>query len=292
MIRTDLSGHTKLTCLLGSPVEHSLSPLMHNTAFKELGLDYAYLCFDVGEAGLETAVAGLKMLGARGFNLTMPDKNAIVPLCDRLSPAARLIGAVNTVVNDRGTLTGHNTDGIGFWRSALDYGFHPQGRKCVLLGAGGAASAIAVQGALDGLSELKIFARFASRFHKRTLQIIDGINRETACRAELVDLMDQRALRRAVSDAHILVNATPVGMEPNTGHSLIPDISWFHADLTVADIIYHPRETLLLSQARQAGCNAFNGMDMLLYQGAEAFRLWTGQDMPVDSIRKLLAISR
>lgn len=292
MIRTDISGHTKLICLLGSPVGHSLSPLMHNTAFQQLGLDYAYLCFDVDENGLETAVAGLMRLGVRGFNLTMPDKNAVVPLCDSLSPAARLIGAVNTVVNDRGILTGHNTDGVGFWRSALDYGFRPAGRKCVILGAGGAASAIAVQGALDKLAELKIFARKSSRFHERTLKILDGITRETSCKAGLFDLEEKEQLQDAVASADILINATPVGMEPDTDHSLIQDTSCFRPDLTVADVIYHPQKTLLLAQAKQAGCNIFNGMDMLLYQGAEAFRLWTGQDMPVDSVRKVLDFSR
>ena len=166
---TSITGHTGLTGLLGSPVFHSLSPMMHNEAFRILGLDYVYLCFDVGEDTLETAVRGLKACGIRGFNLTMPDKNKMAELAYELSPAAQMIGAVNTVVHENGKLIGHNTDGIGFMRSALEAGFHAAGSTMTILGAGGASTAICAQAALDGVKTLNIFARPTSRFHQRTL---------------------------------------------------------------------------------------------------------------------------
>lgn len=146
-----ITGHTVLTALLGSPVAHSISPMMHNEAFRQLGLDYAYLAFDVDLAHLKDAVDGLKILNCRGFNCTMPHKTLICEYVDHLSQAASLIGAVNTVVNDNGILTGHNTDGIGYMQSVSAAGFDIIGEEMTLLGTGGAATAIAVQAALDGV---------------------------------------------------------------------------------------------------------------------------------------------
>ena len=172
-----ITGRTGLTGLLGSPVAHSLSPLMHNEAFRLLGLDYVYLCFDVGEEQLETAVSGLKACGVRGFNLTMPDKNRMAELADELSPAASIIGAVNTVVNEDGRLIGHNTDGTGFLRSVADAGLSVPGMSMTIFGAGGASTAICAQAALDGLKNLYIFARPSSRFRRRTQKLADTISR-------------------------------------------------------------------------------------------------------------------
>ncbi len=282
-----ITGHTGLTGLLGSPVGHSLSPMMHNTAFQHLGLDYVYLCFDVDEAGLDEAVRGLRRCGIRGFNLTMPDKNRMAELADELSPAAAIIGAVNTVVNENGRLIGHNTDGVGFMRSVRDAGLDPAGKRMTVMGAGGASTAICAQAALDGVRELHIFARPTSRFHERTVKLVETINRTTECRAVLMDQADQSALKQSLDDSCLLVNATSAGMAPNTDASILSDPSVLHEGLAVGDVIYNPRETLFLKQAKAAGCRTFNGMYMLLYQGAEAFRLWTGQDMPVDVVREL-----
>ncbi|MGI6010538.1 MAG: shikimate dehydrogenase [Ruminococcus sp.] len=281
-----ITGHTKLTALLGKPVAHSLSPLMHNEAFHLLGLDYVYLCFEVDETALSTAVAGLKAAGIRGFNLTMPNKNKIMEFLDDLSPAAKMIGAVNTVVNDNGKLTGHNTDGTGFMRSAADAGFSLKGKSMTLLGAGGAATAIAAQAALDGMKEIRIFLRPASRFFQRISHLTDTINRTTDCRAAIYDNADTKSLKNSLETSDILVNATSVGMEPDTQNSLITDISMFPKELAVADIIYEPRKTRLLSLAESAGCPTMNGLYMLLYQGAEAFRLFTGKEMPVEPIKE------
>ena len=280
-----ITGHTRLTALLGSPVAHSISPLMHNEAFRLLDLDYTYLCFDVTEDTLPTAVAGLKACGIRGFNLTMPNKNKIVEFLDELSPAARLIGAVNTVVNDDGHLTGYNTDGVGYMQAVKDAGYDITGKSITVMGAGGAATAICAQAALDGVKRIHIFARETSRFWSRTQTLVENINSTLPCEAFLHENKDLTALVQAISESTLLLNATSVGMAPNTDGTIIENTSLYHPDLIVSDVIYNPRETRFLREAREAGCRTFNGMYMLLYQGAEAFCLWTGQDMPVDKIK-------
>lgn len=283
---TTITGHTKLTGLLGSPVSHSISPLMHNEAFRMLSLDYTYLCFDVTEENLPEAVQGLKACGIRGFNLTMPCKNKIVELLDELSPSAKLIGAVNTVVNENGRLIGHNTDGVGYMRSVKDAGHNIIGKTMTLMGAGGAATAICAQAALDGVSSIHVFARRTSRFWNRTQSLANTINSTLPCRVFLHENEDAAALKNAISESAILVNATSVGMAPNTEASIITDTSLFRPELIVSDVIYNPRKTRLLQEAEKAGCPVFNGMYMLLYQGAEAFRLFTGQEMPTESIKE------
>ena len=283
---TPITGHTGLTALLGSPVAHSISPMMHNESFRYHNLDYVYLCFDVNEEGLAIAVDGLKKIGIRGFNLTMPNKNKMVELVDHLSPAGELIGAINTVVNDDGILTGHNTDGVGFMRSLEDAGHNVIGKTMTMLGAGGAATAICAQAALDGVKCIHIFARTTSRFWNRTAEFVKKINETTNCQAILHDNEDKEALRQALEESALLVNASSVGMAPNTDASLIEDPSYFHQGLIVYDAIYNPRETKLLRLAREAGCETCNGLYMLLYQGAEAFRIWTGKEMPVDLIKE------
>lgn len=281
-----ITGHTGLTALLGSPVAHSISPMMHNESFRYHNLDYVYLCFDVNEEGLAIAVDGLKKIGIRGFNLTMPNKNKMIEFVDHLSPAGELIGAINTVVNDDGILTGHNTDGVGFMRSLEDAGHNVIGKTMTVLGAGGAATAICAQAALDGVKCIHIFARTTSRFWNRTAEFVKKINEMTNCQAILHDNDDKEALRQALEESALLVNASSVGMAPNTDASLIEDPSYFHHGLIVYDAIYNPRETKLLRLAREAGCETCNGLYMLLYQGAEAFRIWTGKEMPVDLIKE------
>lgn len=285
-----ITGHTGLMCLLGSPCRHSISPMMHNRSFEALELDYRYLAFDVTEDTLETAVNGLKAMGARGFNLTMPCKNKMVELCDQLSPAAKLIGAVNTVVNENGFLIGHNTDGIGYMQSVTDAGYDIIGKKMTLLGAGGAATAILVQAALDGVSEISIFLRKTSRFYSRAVETAEALMKETSCRIRLCDFHDSNLLRAELADSAILVNATSIGMAPNADASPIPDASFLPNNLIVSDIIYNPKETKLLTMAREKGLPYFNGSYMLLYQGAEAFRIWTGREMPVELIKRTIFI--
>lgn len=279
-----ITGKTRLTGLLGSPVAHSISPLMHNEAFRLLNLDYAYLCFDVREDNLADAVKSLVFLNARGFNCTMPVKVRMCELADHLSLAASMMGSVNTVVIENGVLTGHNTDGAGYMASIKEVGIDIAGKKMTLLGAGGAATAVAVQAALDGVSELSIFNR-RGRSWQRAQQLADTICKKTNCRASLYDLADTSALRSQLADSCLLTNATSVGMAPDTDASPIADLSVLHEGLIVSDIIYNPRRTKLLNDAQARGCRTFNGLYMLLYQGAAAFRLWTGQEMPVQEIK-------
>ncbi len=280
-----ITGHTVLCGLLGSPVAHSISPMMHNEAFRQLGLDYAYLAFDVGTEHLKEAVEGLRALGVRGFNVTMPDKNMMTKLVDRLTPAAQLTGAVNTVINDDGVLTGHTTDGIGYMLAARDAGFDLVGKKMTLLGAGGAATSILVQCSLDGVSEIHVF-NIKDQFWGRTEILTEKLNEQTDCKVSLHDLKDTDALNESIAGSDILTNATSVGMAPDTESCLIKDTSAFRPELIVSDVIYNPRETRLLRLAREAGCQTFNGMYMLLYQGAESFKIWTGHEMPVDIIKE------
>lgn len=280
-----ITGTTRLTGLLGSPVSHSKSPLIHNEGFKQLNLDYRYLAFEVNPETLSDAVLGLRAVNARGFNLTMPHKTAACSLCDKLSPAAEIIGAINTVVNDDGILTGYATDGVGFMRSLEDAGLNIIGQKMTLLGTGGAATAIFVQAALDGVSDITIFNRRGTSFD-RASSIIEALKQKADCNIHLYDYEDETLLKKEIAESTLLVNGTSVGMAPNTGQSLINDPDFFHKDLFVADIIYNPEETLLLKLAKDAGCKTQNGLKMLIYQAAEAFKLWTGEELPVELIKE------
>lgn len=280
-----IDGHTKLTGLVGSPVAHSISPLMHNEAFRQLGLNYVYLCFDIGVEKLDDAVKGFRCMNIAGFNCTMPAKTRMCELADALSPAAEMMGAVNTVVNDNGKFIGHNTDGIGYMQAVREAGHDITGKSMTLLGAGGAATAIAVQAALDGVKNIHIFNR-KGRSWDRAIKLADQINSKTSCHAAVYDLMDDTALKTALLDSAILTNATSLGMAPNTDCCPISDKNLLYPGLIVSDIIYNPRQTQLLNMAREVGCPSFNGLYMLLFQGAEAFRLWTGQEMPVSHIKE------
>ena len=289
----EISGHTGMICLLGSPVAHSLSPAMHNEAFKQLDLDYRYLAFDVKEGELKGVLDSFKKMGVRGFNLTMPLKTEAAHLCDSLSPAADIAGTVNTVVIEAdGTATGHTTDGIGFTESAREAGVDYIGKKVTLMGTGGAGIAILVQLALDGAREISVFERTSSRFKERTAEVVKKLNARTCCKVSVYDYDDTR-LQREISESVLLINATNIGMAPNTEGNLIKDPSWLTTravgqtePLAVSDVIYNPQKTKLLEMAEQCGLKAFNGMYMLLYQGAAAFTLWTGEKMPVDIIKE------
>lgn len=281
----EVTGHTGFMALLGHPVAHSISPQMHNEAFRQLGLDYIYLAFDVEPQRLKEAFEGLKAVHIQGFNLTMPLKTAIIPYLDGLTPSARLAGAVNTVFLSEGLYIGHNTDGIGYMQSVKDQGYDIIGKKMTLLGAGGAATAICVQAALDGVAAIDMFKRKNASFPK-TEAFCQRTAADTGCRIRLLDIEDQDLLADSIQSSAILTNATNVGMAPDTEQSILPDASLLPSHVIVSDIIYNPRETMLMRQAKEAGCPAFNGLYMLLFQGAEAFHCWTGQDMPIEQIRQ------
>ena len=280
-----ITGHTGLLCLLGSPVAHSISPAMHNEACDDLNLDYRYLAFDVKEDEMPAVVEGLRKMGCRGWNITMPGKNIMCKLADELSPASEIAGACNTIVDEDGKLIAYTTDGIGFMRAVEDEGLYLPGKNMTLLGGGGAASAILVQAALDGLNRIDVF-NVRDAFYPRLEEIAAQLNDRTTCQVVVHDFSDPEELKKAIAHSHILVNGTSVGMAPYTDRTLITDQSLFRPDLFVFDVIYNPKETRLLQDAKAAGCKTANGLMMLLYQGAASFKLWTGKEMPVELIKK------
>ncbi|MCI8959633.1 MAG: shikimate dehydrogenase [Lachnospiraceae bacterium] len=281
-----IKGSTGLLCLIGSPVGHSGSPAMYNFSFRHHGLDYAYMAFDIREDEAEAAVQAMRLLNVRGFNVTMPCKNVVAGLVDELSPAARIIGAVNTVVNDRGRLVGHMTDGGGFVRNLREHGVDVKDKKIVLLGAGGAATAIAVECALQGARAISVF-NASDPFLDRARTTAETLAVEVpGCQVKVICLEDQKALRDEIASGDILVNATSVGMKPREDATLIGDVTMFRPGLVVADTVYNPLETKLMRQAREAGCQVIGGKGMLLWQGAIAFKLYTGLDMPVEEYQK------
>ncbi|GIP44770.1 shikimate dehydrogenase (NADP(+)) [Paenibacillus sp. J45TS6] len=282
-----ISGKTKLIGLLGTPISHSLSPKMHNEAFAKLGLDYVYLAFDVDNEQLPGVIQGFRSLNVRGCNVTMPNKTVVLQYLDKLSPAAELAGAVNTVVNDNGVLTGHITDGVGYMRALKEDGIDIIGKKMTITGAGGAATAICIQAALDGVKEISIFNR-KDAFYERAEQTVKNIMEKTDCNVKLFDLEDTNTLYKEIEDSTIFTNATGVGMKPLVGQSLITDPAVLRSDLIVSDVVYIPEKTRLLEMAEEQGCRTINGLGMMLWQGAEAFKIWTGEDMPVDYIKELL----
>ena len=281
----EITGRTRLGCLLGTPVTHSLSPMMYNESFRLLGMDRVYLCFDTEHADLGSIIQSLRQMNVFGFNLTMPDKERVLPFLDEIDPAAQMIGAVNTVKNENGTLIGYNTDGVGYMRSVREAGLDPASCEMTLLGAGGAAASIAVHAALDGIPALHIVNR-RGRSWEKALRLADTISRNTSCHTDVTDMADAEAVKECIRKSRLLTNATSVGMAPREDASPIADPAWLHADLLVSDIIYNPRRTRLLREAEGQGCRTLNGMLMLLYQGAAAFHIWTGQDMPVEAVRR------
>lgn len=284
-----ITGHTELIGLMAYPIRHSSSPAMHNAAFAKLGLDYAYLAFEVDNDSLEGAVQGIRSLKLVGSNVSMPNKTVVHKYLDKLSPAAEMCGAVNTIVNEDGVLTGHITDGTGYMMSLKDNGVDVIGKKMTIVGAGGAATAIEIQAALDGVAEISIFNR-KDEFWANAEETVRKINEKTNCKAQLFDLADLDKLKEEIESSYIFTNATGMGMKPLEGQTYIPDKSFLRPDLIVSDVVYYPRETELLRMAKEVGCKTMNGLGMMLFQGAAAFKMWTGEDMPIEYMKEKLDI--
>ena len=284
-----ITGHTELLGLMAYPIRHSSSPAMHNAAFAKLGLDYAYLAFEVDNDSLEGAVQGIRSLKLVGSNVSMPNKTVVHKYLDKLSPAAEMCGAVNTIVNKDGVLTGHITDGTGYMMSLKDNGVDVIGKKMTIVGAGGAATAIEIQAALDGVAEISIFNR-KDEFWANAEETVRKINEKTNCKAQLFDLADLDKLKEEIASSYLFTNATGMGMKPLEGQTYIPDKSFLRPDLIVSDVVYYPRETELLRMAKEVGCKTMNGLGMMLFQGAAAFKMWTGEDMPIEYMKEKLDI--
>lgn len=274
-----ISGTTGLFTLLGSPVGHSGSPAMYNFGFKQQGLDYAYLAFDIKKDQMSEAIDALRLFKVRGSNVTMPCKSIAATLVDELSPAAEIVGAINVIVNDNGKLIGHITDGVDFVRNLKENGIDIVDKKLVVIGAGGAATALEVQCALDGARAITIFNRDdnfyanAENTQKKIKHAKPNVD------INVYHLEDQNKLKTEINSADILVNATTVGMKPLDNQTLV-DSSYLRADLVVADTVYNPLKTKLIEDAEALGCTVAPGKGMLLWQGDAAYKLFTGKNMP------------
>ena len=263
---------------------------MWNEAFAKNGMDYAYLAFEVGNEELADAVQGIRALKIQGSNVSMPNKQAILPLLDELSPAAKLVGAVNTVVNvnETGHLVGHVTDGTGAMRALASEGIDIKDRIVTMTGCGGAGTAIAIQAALDGVKELHIFNR-DDEFYANGEETVRKILEHTNTKATLHHLEDQEVFKQSIAESSVYIDATSVGMKPQEDLSLITDPAVIRPDLAIMDVVYAPAETKLLKFARENGATiAFNGLKMMLFQGAEAFHLITGEEMPIEHVESVL----
>ena len=280
-----ITGHTRLLGFFADPAAHSKSPAMYNACFDALGIDAAYLAFRCGKEEIGSAMEAMRTLGMIGANISMPNKRAVMDYLDEISQEAALAEAVNTVVNREGKLTGYNTD-IGGARRAIEE-LHPiRGSRAVLLGLGGAGKAILIALAQAAAAHVSVFIR--SGRAKEHVLFADKVAKECGLSIRMCDFGREGLLEEELAGADLLVNATNVGMGALEGQSLIPDPSLLRPGLAVMDAIYSPAETLLLKQAKEAGCPCKNGLDMLLYQGAEAFSLFTGEEMPVELVREVL----
>ncbi|MBI4284796.1 MAG: shikimate dehydrogenase [Chloroflexi bacterium] len=275
-----ISGRTIVCGIIGDPIEHTMSPAMHNAAFAKLGLDYVYVPFRVKAEDLGQAVAGMRALSIRGLNVTIPHKVAAMPLLDELDPLAQKIGAVNTVVNDGGMLRGYNTDAYGFLQALLAKA-EPEGKKVVLVGAGGAARAIAFVLAERG-AQLVILNR--PQEMDWAVALAKRVGEAFRKNAEALELHREN-LAKVLFDAAILVNATSVGMSPGVNETPVP-ADLLRDGLVVFDIVYNPLKTRLLREAEAADATTVSGIDMLVWQGALAFEKWTGQKAPVDAMKE------
>jgi shikimate dehydrogenase len=275
----NISGKTVVYGVIGDPIEHTLSPAMQNAAFGALGLDCVFLAFKVAPAQVENALRGMRGLGIRGLNVTMPHKNSVIPYLDEVDEAAKLLGSVNTIFNDAGRLRGFSTDGAGAHQALEQNGVSLAGKKLVLLGAGGAAKAITFALAKE-VKEVVLLDRTPAK----TSALAEAINQKFHKKVT-AGTLSPSAVQKSLQTADILINATSVGMHPNEAQSTVKP-EWIKPDLAVMDIVYNPLETKLAKDAKAAGAKVISGVEMLIYQGAASFEIWTGKPAPVEVMRK------
>lgn len=273
----------ELVGVFGDPVEGNPTGVMEEAGFQARGLNYRYLTIKVTPEDFDEAIRSLKPLHFRGINLTMPHKIAVLPYLDELSPAAAIIGAVNTVVVRGETLYGDNTDGRGFVEALRREGLSPAGKAITLLGSGGAAKAIAVECALAGAKRITVVNR--TREHGEAL--VDTLRTHTDTRADFLPWRHQLPVPQGTD---ILINATPVGMRPREQEAPDLDYATVGPDLLAADVAFDPADTLFLARCAAQGARCVNGLGMLACQGALNFTLWTGQEAPLEEMRQALAL--
>ncbi|AEV68007.1 shikimate dehydrogenase [Acetivibrio clariflavus] len=282
VIDYSVTGKTKLLGLIGNPVEHSISPQLHNSLSKILGLDLIYVPLRVDKEDLETLVKALKATEFVGFNVTVPYKREIMKFLDGNTKEAILMGSVNTVKKIDGRLYGYNTDGEGFLRAFKEAaGTDFKGKKVVMLGAGGAARPIAVKIALEGAEKISL----VNRTTQKSVELAEVVNENIAEIVQVYNFED-KTLKLAFEESDIIINTTSVGMSPDIDNSLISDTSYFNGQI-VYDIIYNPVKTKFLADAESRGCKIINGLGMLFYQGINAYEIWTGVKISEEILRDL-----
>jgi shikimate dehydrogenase len=275
----NISGKTRVCGVIGDPIEHSLSPAMHNAAFNALGLDYAFLAFRVASNEVANAIAGMRALGIVGLNVTMPHKAAVIKFLDQIDDNSKFLNAINTIHNKNGKLLGLNTDGFGALKALKENGANPKGKRVLLLGSGGAARAIAYT-LVQETDELVVLNRTVSEAKELANLLKKIFNKEVHA-----DSLTAPILEKQIRQADILINATAVGMKPKASQSMITP-EWLKPKMTVMDIVYNPVETKLSIDAKSKGAQVISGVEMLIYQGAASFEIWTGKQAPVEVMRK------
>ena len=281
-----IDGHTRLAAVVATPIKHSISPFIHNYAFDKTGVNGVYVAWDIPESELQVTLENVKRYDMFGVNISMPYKQAVIPFMDGLTDSAQLIGAVNTVINRDGKLIGHNTDGIGFFRSLKTFSdFDVKGKVMTILGGGGAAIAIIAQASLNGAGQIIICNQ--SEFLDNTRQMAERLSDKTEVSIKVLPVEDKALIQEMTNQSDLLVNATSVGMDGKL--MVVSPEMIFPEGIQVADVIYQPFETPFLALARSKGINAVNGLGMLLFQAAEAFEVWTGEKMPTEEIWEALA---
>jgi shikimate dehydrogenase len=274
-----ISGKTRVCGVIGDPIGHSLSPTIHNAAFNHLKLDFVFLAFRVKAADLENAIRGMRGLGIHGLNVTMPHKSTVIGCLDEVDSTVKFLGSANTILNKNGKLSGFNTDGVGALKALRENGTELAEKKVLLLGAGGAAKAIAFALA-EEVGELAILNRAAEKA-KELAEALGRISNKKVVGGAL----SSDAIAKSLQDSDVLVNATSVGMHPEANQSIVPP-QWLRSDLTVMDIVYNPVETKLARDAKAAGAKVISGVEMLIYQGAASFEIWTGCSAPIEVMRR------
>jgi shikimate dehydrogenase len=270
-----LSGATQVAGVIGDPIEHSLSPVIHNAGFAALGLDWVYVAFPTPAGAAPAAVEAVRALGIRGLSVTMPHKEAVIGSLDELSDDARLLGAVNCIRRHDGMLVGESTDGDGFVAAVrADLGLDPAGARCVVLGAGGAARSVVLALARAGARSVGIVNRS-----------VENAQRAAALAGPAGAVVGAEH----ITQADLVVQATPVGMGDPGAHDWPVDPDLLSAGQVVAELIYHPLETPFLRAAAERGCRTSNGVSMLVHQAAIAFHAWTGEPAPLPAMHEAVA---
>jgi shikimate dehydrogenase len=275
-----ISGKTQVCGVIGDPIEHTLSPTIHNAAFNHLKLDFVFLAFNVKAAELENAMRGMQGLGIHGLNVTMPHKNTVIAYLDAVDSTVKFLGSANTILNKDGKLYGFNTDGTGALQALRENGVEKLSeQKVLLLGAGGAAKAIAFSLAKE-VGELVVLNRAAEKAKRLSEALGRTLNKKVVGGALSPDTIAEN-----LRDSDVLINATSVGMHPEANQSIVPSQLW-RSDLTVLDIVYNPVKTKLAKDAKAAGAKVISGVEMLIYQGAASFEIWTGRSAPIEVMRR------